>query len=587
MLLLSLSTAQSAKECQDQDQQCSAWAAAGECVDNPVFMMEKCPRSCCGMEWPCVKGIAPSTKGDLRCKDSDNQCANWASQGECVENPLFMVQTCPQACCGHCRAHEEVEGLPLRQIAVVNSFLWAWKGYKDHAWGKDMLRPVSKTSMAWLGDLGLTLIDSMSTLIMIRKSTCQASKQAMHGRYCQMLTDAEKDGHKWISDNFSNQVEKGPSVNVFETTIRILGGLLSAFALTDDNMYLEKATLIGDRLLPAFNSKSGVPFADVALKSGVSKNPTACLAEASTVQLEFKYLSHLTKDPKYWNAVDKVNQVLQSNLEAQWEGLPPLWVDTATGKYKGGEVSLGARGDSYYEYLLKQYLFTSKTEPHFWNHYEFAIKGIKKNLIKRTGPVGAGLMYIAEYTDSRQLKHKMDHLACFAAGMFALGAVESPPEYTGKKEDMDIAQGLAETCFQLYQRSPSGVAPEIATFMQGSPDFKVADGYEASNFLRPETVESMHLMRDITGDAHYVDKAWDIYKKWEKFSFVESGGYACLQGVKQPIPTKDDKMESFFISESLKYLMMSFDPKPDKDFLKKWVFNTEAHPLPIIPKKPF
>ena len=152
------------------------------------------------------------------------------------------------------------------------------------------------------------------------------------------------------------------------------------------------------------------------------------------MQLEFKYLAALTKvtllgtitkandasslqDKKYWDAVDKVNQVLQNSLQPQWEGLPPLWVETSTGKYKGGEVSLGARGDSYYEYLLKQWLFTSKTETHFWDHYAFAMKGIKKNLVQRTAQTkGKSMMYLSEFTDNRQPKHKMDHLACFAAG---------------------------------------------------------------------------------------------------------------------------------------------------------------------------
>lgn len=417
---------------------------------------------------------------------------------------------------------------------------------------------------------------------MLRETACSASAK---GKYCKLLKQAETDGKGWIEQSFSRQVDKGSSVNVFETTIRILGGLLSAYALTQEQLYLDKAKLIGDRLLPAFNSASGIPFADVQLKTGASKNPTACLAEASTVQIEFKYLSVLTKDDRYWKAVDKVNTVLQSNLDPKWNGLPPLWVETSTGKYKGGEVSLGARGDSYYEYLLKQYLFTSKSEPHFWKQYEHAMAGVKKHLVHRTRDIN-GLTYLAEFTDNRQLKHKMDHLACFAAGMFALGAHEAPSDYAGKGEDMQLAAELAETCFQLYARSPSGVAPEIANFQKGHPDFRVNDGYEASNFLRPETVESLHIMRDITGDAHYVDKAWHIYKRWEKFSFVPTGGYACLQHTTKATPTKDDKMESFFISESLKYLMMSFGPGR-KDFLKKWVFNTEAHPLPIVPKNPF
>jgi len=582
------SAASAPSECADLNSQCSAWAAMGECVDNPVFMMENCAKSCCGMEFPCVKSHPPaSADTDKRCKDTQKQCKEWANEGECVENPLFMAEECPQSCCGHCRVNgnDKVEGLPMRQVAVINSFLWAWKGYKDHAWGQDMLKPVSKKGMSWLGDLGLTLIDSLSTLIQMRESACRASAK---GRYCTLLKEAEAAGKEWVQTKFTAQVNKGPSVNVFETTIRILGGLLSAYALTKEQVYLDGAKLTGDRLLPAFNSASGIPFADVNMKSGQSKNPTACLAEATTVQLEFKYLSYLTKDNKYWETVDKVNKVLQRNLKPEWDGLAPLWVETASGKFKGGEVSLGARGDSYYEYLLKQYIFTSKTEPHFWKNYETALDGIKKHLIKRTRNDGNGLTYVAEFSDNRQLKHKMDHLACFLPGMLALGAEASPPGYKGKAEDMQLAKELAHTCYQLYARSGSGLAPEIIQFVQGHPDFKVNGGYDSGNFLRPETVESLHVMESLTGEAKYADQNWNIFKRWEKHAFVGSGGYACLLNTQNKKPNHDDKMESFFISESLKYLSLTFETKSQatKEFFKTFVFNTEAHPLPIIPEKP-
>ena len=95
--------------------------------------------------------------------------------------------------------------------------------------------------------------------------------------------------------------------------------------------------------------------------------------------------------------------------------------------------------------------------------------------------------------------------------MFALGSVESPPGYAGKAEDMQLAIELADTCYEMYTKHPSGIAPEIVQF--SGNEMRVNDGYEASNFLRPETVESLHILHDITGEAHYADKAWDIFKR--------------------------------------------------------------------------
>ena len=95
--------------------------------------------------------------------------------------------------------------------------------------------------------------------------------------------------------------------------------------------------------------------------------------------------------------------------------------------------------------------------------------------------------------------------------MFALGSVESPAGYEGKTEDMQLAKDLAETCYAMYTKHPSGIAPEIVQFVGN--DMRVNDGYEASNFLRPESVESFHILREVTGEAHYVDKAWDVFKR--------------------------------------------------------------------------
>ena len=98
----------------------------------------------------------------------------------------------------------------------------------------------------------------------------------------------------------------------------------------------------------------------------------------------------------------------------------------------------------------------------------------------------------------------------------------------------------------------------------------------------------MHVMESLTGEAKYADQNWNIFKRWEKHAFVASGGYACLLNTQNKKPNHDDKMESFFISESLKYLSLTFETKSQatKEFFKTYVFNTEAHPLPIIPEKP-
>ena len=122
----------------------------------------------------------------------------------------------------------------------------------------------------------------------------------------------------------------------------------------------------------------------------------ASLAEAGTLQLEFKYLSHLTGNPVYWDKVEKVMRVIHG-LGKQ-DGLAPLFLSPTHGRFEMSEIRLGSRADSYYgelpprkgpiflaelscpEYLLKQYLQTNRTEKQYLAMYEEAMNGIARHL---------------------------------------------------------------------------------------------------------------------------------------------------------------------------------------------------------------
>ena len=133
-----------------------------------------------------------------------------------------------------------------RQEAVVAAFTHAWDGYKRYAWGHDHLKPISKSGQNWFG-LGLTIVDSLDTMYM-------------------MGLDEEFDrARDWVEHSLSFS-DKDKDVNLFETTIRVLGGLLSTFHLSGDKIFLEKAKGLGDRLMGAFSSPSGIPYSDVNLQ---------------------------------------------------------------------------------------------------------------------------------------------------------------------------------------------------------------------------------------------------------------------------------------------------------------------------------
>merc|ERR1711871_889676 len=273
------------------------------------------------------------------------------------------------------------------------------------AWSYDELLPVTQKGSHF--SLGLTIVDSLDTLHLMG------------------MTDEFKRARDWVDKTLNFNIDE--DVNLFETTIRVLGGLLSAHALTDDAVFLDKATDLAKRLLPAFKTKSGVPYSDVNLKKHSAHAPSfsssSSLAEVSTLHLEFCYLSHLLNDAKYCDAVTKTSNVLAKAAEtkAKYKYLLPIFVDPTSGKPSSSSViSLGARGDSYYEYLLKSWLQTRRKDDVLRIRYLNAINAIAEHLVRKSVP--NNLVYIAELHSSGKVSPKQDHLVCFLPGTLALGA---------------------------------------------------------------------------------------------------------------------------------------------------------------------
>jgi mannosyl-oligosaccharide alpha-1,2-mannosidase len=158
---------------------------------------------------------------------------------------------------------------------------------------------------------------------------------------------------------------KNYDASVFETTIRVLGGLLSAYDLTAEKMFLTKAKEIADRLLPAWDTRTGIPYTTINLDSGRAHNPgwtggSSVLADLGTEQVEFIGLSQRTGDPKYKQKVENVIKQLRKIFPK--DGLLPIYISADNGQPTTGKITFGAMGDSFYEYLLKVWIQGNKTE---------------------------------------------------------------------------------------------------------------------------------------------------------------------------------------------------------------------------------
>lgn len=489
-----------------------------------------------------------------------------------------------------------------RQQSVKNAFIHAWSAYRNYAMGYDELMPLSQKGIDGLGGLGATIVDALDTAMIMG------------------LDEVVSEAGSWIEKHLPERINQKDQVNLFETTIRILGGLLSAYHLSGGKqgkdlmhkgpkpiVYLENARNLADHLLVAFTSSpTAIPFSDVVLhdrSAHPSPNGLSSTSEVSTLQLEFNYLSSLTGDPKYRMESMKVLEHFKTLPKV--EGLVPIYISPHSGGFSGENIRLGSRGDSYYEYLIKiwlQQLDSNLTYLH--DMYEEAMKGVRHLLVRKSIP--NGLVFVGElpYGFHGGFSPKMDHLVCFLPGTLALGATKGITKEKAMRankltfedlENLKLAEDLAKTCFEMYSVTSTGLSPEIAYFniegsSEGGPDggnksskyvhdiiIKYADRH---NLLRPETVESLFILYRITEDPKYREWGWQIFKAFEQHTKVDSGGYTSLDDVTVLPPHRRDKMETFFLGETLKYLYLLFGDNTVLP-LDEFVFNTEAHPFPI------
>ncbi|KAH8278803.1 hypothetical protein KR018_009850 [Drosophila ironensis] len=450
-----------------------------------------------------------------------------------------------------------------RQTAVVAAFKHSWAGYKKYAWGHDNLKPISQYSHEWFG-LGLSIVDALDTM------------------YIMGLDDEFKEARDWVEHSLRFDTKR--DVNLFEVTIRVLGGLLSAYHLSGDTMFLSKASELGNRLLPAFLSPSGIPYSDVNLGDlsahSPKWSPDSSTSEVTTIQLEFRDLSRSTNVSIYEKVAHKVNEKVHALDKTH--GLVPIFINANTGTFRNyATISLGARGDSYYEYLLKQWIQTGRQDNDMLIlDYMQAVDGVLTKLMRRTPR--EHWVYIGELINGKEFKPKMDHLTCYLPGTLVLGHQNGMPD-----SHLILARDLMDTCYQTYMMNPTHLAAEISYFAlteKDSNDIYVKPN-DAHNLLRPEFVESLYYFYALTGNRTYQDMGWTIFQAFETHTKVNAG-YTSLGNVKNAENTRmRDLMESFWLSETLKYFYLLFSDNRKEIDLDQWVFNSEGHPLPVYPLK--
>jgi len=343
--------------------------------------------------------------------------------------------------------------------------------------------------------------------------------------------------------------------------------LLSAFDLSKDQVFLDLSKQLGQRIIGLVSQIGVTPYTFGGGKGGMGCNS---LAESGTNQLEFAYLSHVTGDRSYAEKVFRFYDTVQKH-----PSLDGLWPNCfLSGR---GKITFGADGDSFYEYLLKAWLQGGRKDASLWKLYDRAAFGLEKHLV-RTGK--DSLKYLGNLnwpgtSAAPSYIEEMEHLTCFVPGWLALGAMSKEGEQS-REQRMDLAKSLANTCWKMYDSQPSGIGPERVKGMK--MDLSGTDTREY--ILRPEALEGWWYMHEVTQDPRYREWGWKTFNAFEQNLWV-ANGYASLKDVRSNRRQLLDRMESFFLAETLKYLFLLQDPD-HTIHLDRYVFNTEAHPLSLL-----
>lgn len=412
---------------------------------------------------------------------------------------------------------------------VKGEFLHAWNGYKKYAWGNDDLKPLSKSFHNWYPQpLLMSPVDGLDTM------------------YLMGLKDEADKTRKYITDNLN--FDKDISVQNFEITIRLLGGLLSSYQITGDNKLLAMADDLGTRLLPVFDSPTGLPYKYINLKTGKTRGEISNPAETGTLLIEFGTLSKLTNKPVYYNKAKRA--LVETYKRRSPIGLVGTRLNVETGQWTNTGSHISAEIDSYYEYLLKCWLlFGDKECKQMWDG---SIAAINKHLADE---VRGELWYgHAAMETGKRTATTYGALDAFFPAVLALSG------------DLKRAKRLQDSSFKMWQ--VHGIEPEVFNYQT----MKVE---HAAYPLRPEIVESTYYLYHYTKDPKYLAMGRQMWEDFVKYCRTDEG-YAHLKSV--VTKEKSDAMQSFVLAETFKYFYLLFAPEKTLDF-KKVVFNTEAHPI--------
>jgi mannosyl-oligosaccharide alpha-1,2-mannosidase len=453
---------------------------------------------------------------------------------------------------------------------VRDMMSWAWTGYETYAWGMDELNPVSKTGQlgvtggfAGFSGLGATLVDAMSTLHLME------------------MEDEFDRAKEWVAEKMDFERQGRQDISFFETTIRLMGGLLSAYDLSGDRVLLDMAQDLGERIEAVFDGeRSGILVNKASLPFTVAqsaRDEEVLLAELGSNLIEWGTLGDRTGRVEFIMKAEagvRFAHARNNDTYLLGEGL-----SRSTGEMFG-RITMGAPADSYYEYLLKYWILGGKTDDHWRERWVNCMDSALRELRLTTANGRYSLLGEKRVFNS-EASPVFGHLTCFLPGNIALGVMSGAVVGEKAEKYLEFSKDMMKTCYQLYNQSATGLGADSGKLNLDTEEVTLSG---VRYMQRPEVVESLFYMWRATHDQIYRDWGWSIVQAIEKYCKVD-GGYSGVVNVNAEKARLDDKQQSWFLAETLKYLYLLFSDDSVID-LDAWVFNTEAHPVRAsIPKE--
>ncbi|SAM81348.1 related to Mannosyl-oligosaccharide alpha-1,2-mannosidase precursor [Ustilago bromivora] len=460
-----------------------------------------------------------------------------------------------------------------RADEIKAAYRTSYSAYLKYASNHDALLPLTNGFAHPFGGWGASVVDSLSTSFLMGHTD---------------LYNAGVEFSKKI--DFTKTSSK--TISLFETNIRYLAGLISAYELggKKEQKLIDQAKVVGDHLVTGWLGENPLPCNK--LKWNKFAPPDACtssgIAETGTLILEMDRLSKYTGDPTYLKLAKKTMKTIAES-KGVFPGLFAQVYNPVTGQPTDDYVTWGGGSDSFFEYLIK-YAYLIGDDKDVWiPTWVNSVASSIEYLVEHPEQTKEGkLTYLTDYSESRGGNlPRWSHLGCFAGGNWILGA-----KMIGQPTFNKYGQSLTAACANTYSSSPSGIGPESFVFIgQGNNTNRItiknAPFYREHGFdfevteyvLRPEVMESVFYAYRTTGDAKWQEIAWNAWQSIYRNCLVkQNGALAALANVNSTNPTQLDDSESFLYAETFKYLYLIF-ADPETANLDRYVFNTEAHPF--------